>query len=273
MKILPVAVQVYSVRDAAAADFRGTMQKLKAMGYDGVELAGLYGNPVADIKNILEETGLPAISAHVPLQEMQEDIDKVIATYKSMGCRYIAVPYLMEGSRPGDDAFADILEDIIRFGEACTAQGLTLLYHNHDFEFIVLPDGSFALDDLYAKTTPAQLQAEPDTCWIKVAGQDPAAYIRQYTGRVPVVHLKDFYKVGQGGKMYELIGIETAEKKAEGHFEFRPVGHGLQDFPPILAASVDAGASWVVVEQDESVGRTPLEAVAMSRQYLKSLGW
>ena len=47
----------------------------------------------------------------------------------------------------------------------------------------------------------------------------------------------------------------------------------MQDFPSILQASLDAGAQWVVVEQDQSNGRTPMEAVTMSREYLKSQGW
>ena len=58
MKTLPVAVQVYSVRDDAERDFKGTMQKIKDMGYDGVELAGLYGMKPAEVKAILEEVGL-----------------------------------------------------------------------------------------------------------------------------------------------------------------------------------------------------------------------
>ena len=63
---LPVAVQVYSVRDAAAKDLRGTLKAIKEMGYDGVEFAGLYGYAPADIKRMCEEIGLVPVSAHVP---------------------------------------------------------------------------------------------------------------------------------------------------------------------------------------------------------------
>ncbi len=274
MKTLPVALQVYSVRDAAAADFAGTMLKIKAMGYDGVELAGLYGLSAAEVKQAVDAAGLRIISAHVPYAEMLKDIDAVIATYQYLGCDFIAVPYLDNDTRPGSAGFAEALPNIARFGAACQAKGLTLLYHNHDFEFITMADGSFGLDYIYAQTTPGQLQTELDTCWVKVAGQDPVAYINKYAGRCPVVHLKDFYKSGLAAQMYELIGIKSEAKPAdEGVFEFRPLGQGLQNFPPILAAAVQSGAQWVVVEQDRSVGRTPLEAVEMSRAYLKELGW
>jgi sugar phosphate isomerase/epimerase len=286
MKTLPVAAQVYSIRDTAEADFAGAMRLLKGMGYDAIELAGLYGRPAEELRAILDDLGIAAVSAHVPLVEMQADIGKVIEDYLTLGCRFLAVPYLDERSRPGTPLFTAILGDIARIGDACHAAGLTLLYHNHDFEFIRMPDGSFGFDFIYASTTPEQLQAEPDTCWIKVAGQDPAAYIRKYAGRVPVVHLKDYWlqvtatlaataNVAVAGKMYDLIGLEKTEKPAgEGQFAFRPLGQGLQDIPAILAASIDAGAQYVVAEQDESTdGRTRLEAAAISRQYLRNLGW
>ena len=136
-----------------------------------------------------------------------------------------------------------------------------------------MPDGRYALDYIY-DTIPADLlQTELDTCWVKVAGEDPAAYIRKYSGRSPVVHLKDFHKEGQPANMYELIGTEVKKEESHGTFEFRPVGHGDQDFGPILEASVEAGAQWVVVEQDQSNGRAPMEAITLSRQYLKEQGW
>ena len=169
-----------------------------------------------------------------------------------------------------------MVETIDRIGECCNRHGIVLMYHNHDFEFQTRIDGMYALDYLY-KTVPAdRLQTEIDTCWVNVAGENPADYVRKYTGRAPVVHLKDFWKKeGKSGKMYELIGIKDdgngeAEEKT---FGFMPVGYGQQDIPSILQASLDAGAKWVVVEQDASDERPPLEAIAMSREYLKKQGW
>ena len=108
----------------------------------------------------------------------------------------------------------------------------------------------------------------------KRGGEDPADFIRKYTGRAPVVHLKDF--VGEkSAHMYELIGIksESAGKQPEA-FAFRPVGLGKQDFPAILTAAKEAGATWVVVEQDTpTMGLSELESAEKSIQYLKSLNW
>ncbi|MBR3393923.1 MAG: hypothetical protein IKG51_07430, partial [Firmicutes bacterium] len=96
-----------------------------------------------------------------------------------------------------------------------------------------------------------------------------AEYVKKYAGRCPVVHLKDFYKEGKAEGMYELIGIEKKEE-SKGVFEFRPCGYGLQDMPAIVKAAEEAGAKYLVVEQDRSVGRTPMEAVKLSIEYLKN---
>ena len=100
-----VALQVYSVRDYAEKDLKGTLEKIKEMGYDGVEFAGLYGNQASEVKSMVEELGLIPVSAHVPIEEMLADPDKVIGDYAEIGCKYIAIPYLTEERRPGQAGF------------------------------------------------------------------------------------------------------------------------------------------------------------------------
>lgn len=274
--VLPVALQLYSVRDELEADFEGTVKKVKELGYDGVEFAGLYGKSAAEVKAILKEVGLVPVSAHVSLDELLSDTAAVVAAYKEIGCEYIAVPYLPEDRRPGTEGFARTIEDIKNIADECIKQGIQLLYHNHDFEFAKL-DGKYALDILYSEVTADGLQTEIDTCWVGVAGEDPSAYVLKYSGRAPVVHLKDYYMQGREKpkKLYELIGIEDdSETESEETFGFRPVGYGVQDMPSILDASVKAGAKWVVVEQDRpATGDTPINSVKLSREFLKKLGW
>ena len=269
---LPVAVQVYSVRGDASADLRGTLEKIKEMGYDGVEFAGLYDNDPAEIKKMCAEIGLVPISAHVPYRDMIKDPEGVLADYATIGCKFVAVPYLIPEDRPGTEGFPEVIKNVKILGEVANKLGMTLLYHNHDFEFIKL-DGKYALDILYDEVPADLLQTELDTCWVNIGGEVPADYIKKYSGRTPVVHLKDFY--GEKSEdMDELIGIEKKAPTRPGNFEFRPVGSGLQDFPTILKASEAAGATWVVVEQDNpSMGLTPMESIAKSRAYLKSIGY
>ena len=273
---LPVAVQLYSVRDDMEKDFYGTIRKMKEFGYDGVEFAGLFGQNPEEIKAFCEEIGIVPISAHVPYYDMLENPEAVLADYKTIGCKYVVVPYLTEECRPGTDGFAATVEGIRKIGEAAKALGLQLLYHNHDFEFVKIGE-EYALDVLYSSVPEDLLKTEIDTCWVNVAGVVPSEYIEKYSGRSPVVHLKDFKRSGEKlGKLYDLIGIddEGGEQEEEDSFSFMPVGYGVQDIPAILAACEEAGAEWVVVEQDNPAKNdTPENSVKLSREYLKTLNW
>ncbi len=269
--MLPIAIQLYSVRDDAAADFIGTLKAIKAMGYEGVEFAGLCGKTPAEIKAACAEIGLIPISAHVPYYDMIADPKGVLSDYAEIGCKFVAIPYLTPECRPAPLGFAKVVENAEMLGKEAKALGMTLLYHNHDFEFEKI-DGKYALEVLY-DTVPADLrQTELDTCWVRVGGEEPAAYVRKYTGRAPIVHLKD-YAGGKSEHMYELIGIESDDAKPEENpFEFRPVGFGVQDMPAIIKAAEDAGAGWLVVEQDQpSMGLTPMQCAERAIGYLRSL--
>jgi sugar phosphate isomerase/epimerase len=270
MKKLPIALQVYSVREEAEKDFENTMKQIKTMGYDGVELAGLYGLAPTEIKRILTELELPAISAHVPYETLTTETEKTVSDYAVIGCEYIAIPYLTEEYRPNAALFESVIENIPKISAACSARGITLLYHNHDFEFVKMPDGSYGLDYLFQKVSPSLLQTEIDTCWVRVSGVDPADYIAKYVGRAPVVHLKDY--IGEkSDNMYELIGLES-DKKASQAFAFKAVGAGVQNIPSIIKASEAAGARWLVVEQDAHTENSAMKDAELSIDYLKSLG-
>lgn len=251
---LPVALAVYSVRDAAEKDFEGTIAKVKEMGYEGVEMAGLYGLEPSFIRSVLDKVGIKAVSAHVPIDSLINDTEKTINDYVTIGCEYIAIPWVPEEMRNGS-GLDKMLKELERIGQACADKGVKLLYHNHEFEFEKVADGSYMLDYMFANVPASLLEMEPDTCWVKFAGLDPGDYVRKYTGRCPIVHLKDY-----NGSTREDI-------------DFQPVGSGTQNMPEILQAALDAGAKWVIVEQDQSLARPAMEAVAISREYLAGLGW
>ncbi len=272
--MFPIGVQVYSVRDYAEKDLYGTLKLIKEMGYDGVEFAGLYGHSASTVKGWLKEIGLVPVSAHVALAEMLEDPDKVFSDYKEIGCEYIAVPYLPEEKRPAAGDFDTTLAEIEAMCKKAKEYGLVMLYHNHDFEFVDF-NGKYAYDVLFERIPADLLATEQDTCWVNVAGEDPAKYLVKYTGRAPVVHIKDFVMKNRSSKsgLYELIGIKPSERQAdEGDFAFRPAGYGVQDFPSILEASKEAGSKWIVVEQDRPcLGWTSLECIKKAVDYLKTI--
>jgi sugar phosphate isomerase/epimerase len=273
---ISVAIQLYSLRNEMAKDFIGTLKKVKEMGYAGVEFAGLHEKAASEVSEALKEIGLIPVSAHVPLEEILKDAEKTMETYASIGLKYMAIPYLAVERRPESGNFAQTLSDIKFACEKAKAHGITMLYHNHDFEFDIV-DGEYYLDTIY-RTVPADLlQTEIDTCWVNVAGEDPSAYVIKYKGRAPIVHLKDFTMPSRENKenLYELIGIQSTEKSnSKDGFSFRPVGYGVQDIPKILTAAENVGATWVVVEQDRPAeGQTEMESAELSRNYLKTLGY
>jgi len=248
MKRFPIALQVYSVRDAAGQDVAQTMRKIKEMGYDGVELAGTYGKSVGEIKAILDEVGLELVSAHVGLEGLEDP--NTLAEYAATGMKYIAIPGMKLPENP-----QELEQTIARIRNAailCKEKGLQLSYHNHDREFQKI-DGRYMLDAFYEEIPADLLQTELDLCWVRVGGENPITYLRKYAGRAPVVHIKDY---ADGEKL-----------------EQRPVGYGTQDIPGILAAAEAAGTQWLVVEQDDltSLGKNSLQCAEMGICYLKTL--
>jgi len=258
--VLPVMLQLYNVREELKKDFDGTLGEIGRTGYKYVELAltRSFGKTAAEIRTSLDKAGLEAVSAHIPYRDMIADPEGEVAFHLSLGCKYVVVPYLIEEDRSTGPDYEEVKKGIAKLGEVVNEKGATLLYHNHDFEFKDYK-GKYALDDLFDSIPASLLQTEIDSCWVKVAGVDPVDYLLKYTGRAPVVHLKDFDPAG--GKI-----------EAAGSFPFRAVGHGIQDIPGIIKAAEQAGARWLVVEQDfPSPGKTPIECAKESLEYLNSL--
>lgn len=269
---LRAGLQLYTLNDDMAKDFQGTLYDVAEMGYEGVEFAGLFGHSAQAVRDMVRAANLIPVSAHVPLDELLGDPAGTVEKYRFIGCRYIAIPGLEESRRPGKPGFEKTIEQIREIAAEVRRQGLTPLYHNHDFEFVKL-DGEYALDRLYREVP--ELETQLDTCWVRVGGADPAAYVRKYTGRAPLVHLKDYWESGERpARLYDLIGVDDEKAEDTDAFSFRSVGHGVQDFKEILRACQDAGTAWVIVEQDRPTkGKMPKECAAMSMDFLKNVVW
>ena len=241
-----IGVQLYSVRKELGTDFKGTLEKIAAMGYDGVEMAGLpAGVTPTEATGLLDSLNLKVAAAHVGLP-VGNDKNMSIDFAKAMGCRRIV-------HSVGPDSCAtreSIKKACVAINEAAVnakAAGLQLALHNHWWEFQNV-DGELAHKIMLKELLP-EVIFEIDTYWVKVGGvTEPAAVLKELGARAPLVHIKDGPGV-QGKPM-------TA------------AGQGCMDFPPILAAATHA--EWLVVELDECA-TDMLDAIRASLKHLKSI--
>ena len=274
MKKFKVGIQLYSLRDAMEKDMDSTLKTVKEMGYDYVEFAGYFGKSAEEVKAILDKYGLEAVSVHQTISLFEEEGQKAVDYLKTLGVKYCAIPwYNVDEFISNWDATMDKFKNVSKLlGD----NDIKLMYHNHDFEFNKI-NGEYILDRLYATLPEGVIMPQLDTCWVHYAGVNPSEYIRKYSGRIEVLHLKDFVceKLG-AGPVYALIDEDGNEmdkgNQEDNGFKLVPVGSGIQDWTSILAAAEDAGVEYVIVEQDESKDRDPLDAAKMSREYLRTLG-
>ncbi|MED4225236.1 sugar phosphate isomerase/epimerase [Neobacillus cucumis] len=248
MRNIPVALQMFTLREESAKDFAGTLKKVAELGFDGVELAGFNGLTAMELKGLLDEVGLKAAACHVPLEQLESNLAQVIEDQKILGSKYVVVPYLMPDRRSEND-YKALFSILNQLGETCRREGISLCYHNHDFELERLSDSRMVLEAIFDKTNPEMVKAELDIYWLTKAGQKPAEWIEKYKNRTPLIHLKD---------------MTTDEEQF-----FAELGTGGVDLEAVLQMGEETDIQWWIVEQDVS-RRTPFESIEMSMNYLKT---
>lgn len=269
-----IGVQLYTVRQQIDTNPEATLKAIADIGYKEVEV--LRGT-LAKVGPAARSVGLSPISVHVdtPLITGNWDAWKfmrgavpesynlaaLIDDAKAQGVKYLVLPYLMASERGGGLEFYQKLADRLNVvGEQVTKAGLEFCYHNHGFEFAPLADGRRPLDVLMAATRPELVKLELDVFWVSVTGADPVAIIKQYAGRLPLLHLKD-----------KARGTATATEESKvPPTAFKPLGAGAVDFPAVLDAAARAGVKHYFVEQDQSEGN-PVDALRTSFKYLQGL--
>jgi len=247
MKEIPVAVQMYTLREESEKDFSATLKKVAELGFDGVEFAGYGGMTAKEVKVLLDELGLQAASSHVPLEELENNLVGVIEDQITLGSNYVVCPYILPNRR-SEEHYRNLISILDQAGEKCRLEGITLLYHHHDFELEMLSDGRMALESILEDTNEDNVKAEFDVYWLKKAGENPVEWITKYKNRSPIIHLKD---------------MTTDEEQF-----FAELGTGGVDIDAVLNIGEEAGVQWWVVEQDFT-RRNPFESIEISMNFLK----
>ena len=243
-----LGAQLYTVRNILMKQSDRVLKTIAEIGYTEVE--GNRADLVALLPKI-QQYGLKPVSCHIetPLITQNWDLypdvksmtlEAAIDSARKVGVSYFTMAYISPNARgDGDDFFRRTADRMNVAGELCKKAGMQMAYHNHAYEFGGKP-GFRPIDIFFNRLDPGLVKMEFDVFWLSVAGQDPVEMLKQWKGRVALLHLKD--KAKDAPHMF-------AENMPAG--AFKEVGSGSLNFPAIMKASPGAGVKNYIVEQDQ----------------------
>jgi sugar phosphate isomerase/epimerase len=236
------------VGEDAKQDYWGTMQRVAAIGYQGIEGAGelLKGDVAENVKRF-HDLGLEVLTTSASRERLRDNLDDIIAEAKALQTTRATVWW---GPCETKESVLKDAELYNQAGARLAAEGIKLCYHNHEHEFRASFDGLYALDILAEHTDPNTVFFELDVAWITFGGEDPVKVIKRMANRVPAIHVKDLY------------GLDTRG-------QFTTVGTGVVKVKESIQAATEAGIEWAVVEQDKLRNLTAFETITVSYLYLK----
>lgn len=236
------------LREEWKADVRGCVERLAALGFRGVESGdrGAELEPAAYVE-LLAAHGMEPIAVGESRDKFRNDLPAVIARARAVGVRHVLCYWGPAESREQVEADARLYNEA---GRALRDAGVRLSYHNHEHEFRAVFDGRMAMDILLEATDPALVGLELDVAWAAFGGVDPAAYLRTHAARIDLVHLKDLWSLEERGR-------------------FTALGTGVVDLEGSVAAALEAGVEWLILEQDKHRRLSPLDTVTASALNLR----
>ena len=245
-RVLPFAVQLYTVRDYMEKDPAHTLKRVRTAGYQFVEVAGTYGMNASAFEALLHKSRLTAISIHTGYNEVINAPDRVIAEGKALNVKFAVIGGIDSALTPDKAGWTACGQALNEVGKTFKDNGIQLCYHNHAHEFERIGD-EYPYDILFNAATPENLQAEIDVFWVAYAGLDPAKMIAKYADRCPLLHMKDML-----------------DKRSK---TFAEVGSGILEWRKIIDAAMLAGVQWYIVEQDVCA-RDSLTSIQTSAEFM-----
>jgi sugar phosphate isomerase/epimerase len=244
----PIALQLYTLREALAKDFVGGIKKVADIGYVGVETAGFPGTTPQAARKLFDDLGLVVCSAHTQLP-VGDKKNEILDTVAVLGCQRIICAALRAETHYQSLAQIEKTCDLVNeAGQNAAERGLSLGMHNHWWEFEQV-EGRYRYQALLECLDPAVF-FEIDTYWVKAAGLDPVAAVKEMGKRAPLLHIKD----GPGVRGQPQVAV----------------GEGVIDVPAVIRAG-EGSTEWLIVELDECA-TDMLEAVEKSYRYLVGQG-
>ena len=257
MARVPIALELYSVRNELAEDLRGTLKAVAEMGYEGVEFAGAPKHTAEEIKPLLDEFGLTCCGWHTPFALVQDDtLAETIALNKGIGNRFVIVPGLPGECTGSKENWLKTAEFFNSLANKLAAENMLTGYHNHHTEFAEI-DGEQPWDTFFGNTKQGVVM-QLDLGNALSGGGDCVAILEKYPGRATTVHLKPY-----------TVELGKDDRRAG----FRPI-IGEDDIPwekVFELCETTRGTEWYIVEY-ESDAYPPLEAVERCLKKLKEMG-
>lgn len=248
-----IGIQLYTLRDTIQKDPKGVLKKLADFGYQELETYGhndgkLFGMTTADFAAYVRDLKMEVVSGHYAIEQTQKDWEKLIVDAQKLNQKYMVIAWLQEEYRT-PDKMKEVAHKLNKAGELCKKYGMTMGYHNHDFEFAA-PGGKALYDILLTETDPALVQMEMDLFWVINAGKNPITYFEQYPGRFTQWHVKD-------------MDPKDRNRNTE-------VGNGTIDFATLFANAKKSGLKHFYVEQ-ETYDRAPIDSAHICYDNLKKI--
>jgi sugar phosphate isomerase/epimerase len=242
-----IGMHLFTMREALAQDFEGTLEKLAAIGYATVGVSGRHGRSAADIRRMLDATGLKAVLEHVGYDTVTgSGLPKALEDVRTLGGRWIVVPSL-PGTLHSPEGYREAARKLNQAGLTARQAGLKVLFHNHEPDHDTV-GGQVLYDILMAETDPHLVGFELDLYWAAKGGaMDPADYFTENPHRFPALHVKDMAPDGS----------------------FTDVGSGVLDFGHMFGTARQGGVEQWLVEHDRPAD--PLASARRSYTYLRDL--
>jgi sugar phosphate isomerase/epimerase len=266
-RIKNVGIQLWSLRDVIHQDTQKVLNRLAQFGYKEIESYGLEADKLhkfapLEFKKMVTGLGMKLISSHTSFvretdKPVKESLDVfapkwkgIVETANQLGLKYLTIGWMPEHFRNSGDENKRSAEAVIKMSEYAAQQGVTLTYHNHDFEFKDY-EGENLYDILLTQSNPKHLNFEMDLYWVVYAGKDPLPYFENHPHRFFQWHVKDMSK-------------SKREDNAD-------LGQGAIDFVPIFQAIKKAGAKHFFVEQESGYNPDSITSAGNCLTFMKKL--
>ena len=259
---------------------RETLRRIKAAGYDGLELNRFMIHPSSlmvrmmtraagmptgkggklDWHGLLQESSLDVISLHADLGSLEREAEAVVEEAKSFGTDKVVITGMYRFDYSDEEIVRDLAKRLNKAGEDLKAQGVELLYHNHNVELLPLKSGRRAYNVLLEETDPNTVNFEFDSYWFTDGGADAKLWMKKLGTRMKLWHVTDRGSRQNGPAMTPILKADSVE-----------LGTGNMDLDGLREIAVENSIEAVVLESHKNwIDKDPVKSLELSAKWLKA---